>query len=390
MGNFGKKFVNGGKVKIRFRYRGSSPLPGIEIWRKREISLNIVRVKGPRISSITFRTDLSWGSPYSDLCWALYQNKSQQVKVAKDELSSDVSISEDFVVNNEGLPSDVGKKNEKYDILNRVGKTQGIFIATNEVVILMAVANETKSSIVLSNRAGQVGGFESSPMETVTVSSGVSVKIPVVIPRINCIDENSDIVDIASELIQLTALQWRSEESIAPDGSKKEQRKGRVRIPSQCLREMIKEYPSFATRICKPPLIIHLEIGEKCGSEPTLPLELLVGNPLDLSLKVAFDQWVTKSALHDSIIILEFCCARLNSGINAKTFATENEYAYVWCGQTKKAFSIVNDDFSHQARLCFLSPGDYVVSGCAKIRRDEKDEVWFAPFYQSVKIPKLV
>lgn len=354
------------------------------------MNLNIVRVKGPRISSLTFRTDLSWGGPYSDLCWALSHNRSHQVKVAEDDMSTSVSVSEDFAVKDESLTSDLVQNDERYDVLNQVGMSQGVFIAKDDIVVLMAVANETNSSIVLSNRAGQVGGFESSPMETVTVSSGVSVKIPIVIPRINCIDENGNIADFASELIQLTVLRWKSEEGIAPDGSKKEKRQGRIRIPSRCLREMINDHPSFVTRICKPPLIIHLEVGENREIEPTMPLELSVGSPLNLLLKVQLNNWVPKVALNGSIIVLEFCCARLNSGINANTFAKENENAYVWCGQTKKGFSLLkNDVLSHRARVCFVSPGDYVVSGCAKIRRNDKEEVWFAPMYQSIKIPKM-
>lgn len=388
MGNMGKKLVNGGNVRIRFRYRGPSSLPGIEIWKKQEINLNIVRVKGPRISSLTFRTDLSWGGPYSDLCWALSRNKSHQVKVAEDS-SNNVSDSEDFVVKDETFPFDTVPKDDRCNVLNRVGMSQGVFIAKDDIVILMKVANESNTSIVLSNRAGRVGGFENSPMETVTVSSGVSVKIPVVIPRINCIDENGNMVDIARELMRLTALQWNSEEAITSDGSKLEKRQGRVRIPSQCLRQMINDHPTFLTRICKPPFIIQFEVGENRECEPTVPLELLVGNPLDLWLNVKLNEWVPRSALHDSIIVLEFCCARLDSGINAETFVKENEDAYVWCGQIKKGFSVDCDDLSHRARVCFICPGEYVVTGCAKICRNDKEEVWFAPFYQSIKIPKM-
>ena len=51
----------------------------------------------------------------------------------------------------------------------------------NKVVVLMAVANKTSSTIVLSNSCGQVGGFEANPMPTVRFTSGVLVKIPVVI-----------------------------------------------------------------------------------------------------------------------------------------------------------------------------------------------------------------
>ena len=49
--DMGDQLANGGNVRIRFRYRGPSSNPATEIWRKREISLRIIKVKGPRISS---------------------------------------------------------------------------------------------------------------------------------------------------------------------------------------------------------------------------------------------------------------------------------------------------------------------------------------------------
>jgi hypothetical protein len=42
--DMGNRIKNGGNVRIRFRYRGPSPTPGIEIWRKREVALKIVKV----------------------------------------------------------------------------------------------------------------------------------------------------------------------------------------------------------------------------------------------------------------------------------------------------------------------------------------------------------
>ena len=41
--------------------------------------------------------------------------------------------------------------NDDY-ILNRVGMDQGVHVSDDEVVVLMAVANETSNTIILSNR----------------------------------------------------------------------------------------------------------------------------------------------------------------------------------------------------------------------------------------------
>lgn len=170
--DMGNRLINGGNVRIRFRYRGPSPITGIEIWRKREIGLKIVRVKGPRISSLTFRSDLSWGSAFSDLCWSLALRKKKRINTLPDVSSS----------TGENALSEIIIPASEKDRLSSVSTTaaqNGVFIARDDIVVLMAVANETNSKIILSNRAGVVGGFESSPMPTVKVSSGVSVKIPV-------------------------------------------------------------------------------------------------------------------------------------------------------------------------------------------------------------------
>ena len=65
----------------------------------------------------------------------------------------------------------------------------------NEVVVLMAVANETSSTIVLSNSRGRIVGFEANPMPTVRFTSGVSVKIPVVIRRVERRDASGNVAD---------------------------------------------------------------------------------------------------------------------------------------------------------------------------------------------------
>ena len=263
--DMGNQLKNGGNVRIRFRYRGPSPLPGVEIWRKREIALHIVRVKGPRISSLTFRTDLSWGSEFGDLCRSLALQRSQLEQIPNWESSKVLNKhqNDEFSID---PPSDIiidegANLSSKDAILGRVGQHSGVFVSKDDVIVLMAVANETNSTVVLSNRMGIVGGFESSPMPTVRVTSGVSVKIPVVIPRIDCLDENGNITDVADELIARTALQWESEVVDAEDRAGKSKRQGRVRIPSRCLREMIENHKSFATRICKPPVVIDVPFG---------------------------------------------------------------------------------------------------------------------------------
>lgn len=246
-------------------------------------------MKGPRISSLTFRSDLSWGSAYSDLCHSLASQRDKHGKIpgfetTMPEILVDKGENSSLETNANTL-NDITNVLGKDKLLGSLGNANGVFISKDEIVVLMAVANETSSTIVLSNRAGIVGGFESSPMHTVKVSSGVSVKIPVVIPRIGRLDEKGEAIDIANELIAHTALHWQSEVTSDEKDSlqKKARRQGRCRIPKCCLREMIQEHSSFATRICQSPLRIELKVN---GAEYTGErLSTIAGFPLNLQVK---------------------------------------------------------------------------------------------------------
>lgn len=373
---FASQLAGGRNVRIRFRYRGKSPA-GSEIWRKREILLKIVRVKGPRISSLTFRPDLSWGCAYSELCVDLaQQNLGESItpyeRTAPKEDSEDASY-----------------------VLERVGMDPGVHVASKDVVVLISVANETNSTIVLSNRNGLVGGFEGSPMATITVSSGVSVRIPVVLPRINRVDDSGEAADVVAQLVAKTELQWRevSSEFHEDNGGmssmesagKKRVREGRMRIPPNCLKEIVAEHPSFASRICEPPCEIILSMGdEQLDSQD--PLCVQQGTPIDVFVEALMSQWVPEEIVDECSLTLEFCCARKEDGrVNAILSSMQRDY--VWCGQIRKMMRACDEEKGHRARILILQPGQFVLSACAKIANDAEngaEEVWWAPVAQNV------
>ena len=390
--DMGDQLANGGNVRIRFRYRGPSPNPATEIWRKREISLRIIRVKGPRISSLTFRSDLSWGSSYSELCNSLAKQRSCLDAAPKWESSNNKhrlqSCSHSFGSVSETLSTDVSSNVADDSLLSRVGMDNGVHVSSEEVVLLMAVANETNSTIILSNKKGLVGGFEGSPMPTVKVTSGVSVKIPVVIPRIDRIDEDGEVTDIAAELVSRTALQWESEAGEGDESTEKLKRTGRVRIPSRCLREIIDEHPSFASRICKPPVSLKVNIGDDATSE----VSLKIGEPVQVNANVFIQDWVPGDIVAKSQVTLEFCCSEKQAGNNSSTVG---RMPYVWCGQLRRTVDLLNDDDdkSHCARIAFFQCGVYVVSACAKISSSDKpgvEELWWAPRASTIKVNEVV
>jgi len=380
--DMGTQLKKGGNIRIRFRYRGPSSCLGIEIWRKREVNLQIIRVKGPRLSSLTLRSDLSWGSAYADLCRSLAHQLSQLHVVRNWESSKQLTVDTPIADNDQ-----LQEEEQAHSVLHHVGINQGVFVSGDNIVVLMAVANETNSTIILSNRIGMVGGFESSPMPTVRVTSGVSVKIPVVIPRIDCLDENGEVSDIATELIARTALQWESEVDKIEDSVNTRVRQGRVRIPSRCLREIIEEHKSFATRICKPPVAIDVFVGD---GNNTSRVVIYPGCSIDTVVKASIQDWVPAAVLAGCSITLEFCCARKDSGGNASTFEEENTEAYFWCGQVRKSAS-VQQSMDHCARICFLKPGEFVVSACVKIygKNGAAEETWWAPLAKSITVERI-
>ena len=399
--DMGNQLANGGNLRIRFRYRGISPNPATEIWRKREVALKIVRVKGPRISSLSFRSDLIWGSAYSELCAALAQQKAEHERIKIPAWNA---------AGKEREPTDGSDDSTlEKSILNRVGVDQGVHVCSDDIVVLMAVANETNSTIVLSNRKGLVGGFEGSPMPTVRVTSGVSVKIPVVIPRIQRINkEEGGAVDVVAALVQDTALQWESvRDDIDPTGeagssqrrqnivdgaaapANRKVRKGRVRIPSRCLREIISEHHSFVSRICTPPVTISLKVGgQECSHEF---VEVSPGSPVDLFVEVETEDWVPAEVSAKCDITMEFCCAR--KGDTGDKFLMENSQeddrrTYVWCGLVRQTVRATAAEKKHRARIAFLEDGAFVVSACARISKDGsgREETWLASLAQNVTV----
>ena len=391
--DMGNQLANGGNVRIRFRYRGISPNPATEIWRKREVALRIIRVKGPRISSLTFRSDLSWGSSYTELCHSLAQQKLQSDAIARKWGSHRTFVDADPSRLHYSDGNDKPTKHNGSSLLTRVGMDAGAHVASDEVVVLMAVANETNSTILLSNRKGRVGGFSGSPMPTVRVTSGVSVKIPVVIPRVARIDlEDPDkAMDIAAELVANTALTWKS----VTDGSgtadevsfNTKVRQGRVRIPSKCLREIISEHYSFASRICVAPVTVHVSIGRPDG-DPHLSVKR--GAAVTAHVTVRMQEWVPVEVLERLALTMEFGCARKNATVSSDTSSsTAQKKDYVWCGLLRRTVSptLTGNEMQHHARVVFLADGVFVVSACAKVSAEpEVEETWWAQFAEQVVV----
>lgn len=358
----------GKEVKLRFRYRGKPASTALEVWRTMELTLHVLRIKGPRVSSITFRPDLAWGSGYTQLCTAhAEQDKHARYRISRQE------------------PADISKAGSSDDtdfVLNRLGMDPGVHVCDDKVVVILSVANETAASIRLSSPDGAIGGFDGSPIDTMKVTSGISVKIPMIIPRV---DRSSK---MCKRLQELTTLHWESEEvegdakaEIETSGSmvpvNKRVRSGTLKMPMHCLKTIVDENPTFLSRICKAPCAITVTADG--GAEGRSKIKK--GDSVDLTAQVDLADWIPADLLVKNNLILEFCCAPAEGTKKGKPF--------IWCGQVKKSIPW-DSKSSHRARVIFLCEGEYVVSACVTFKRndvqDDVKELWWAPKAHVVKV----
>jgi hypothetical protein len=362
----------GCEVKIRFRYRGKPASPLLEVWRRRELTLHILRIKGPRVSSITFRPDLTWGSGYSHLCEKLsHQDKHTRYRTSRiDKLD---------------LPK-IGSTNDEDFVLSRLGKDPGVHTCSDKVVVIVSVANETASAICLSRPEGTIGGFEGSPIETMKVTSGISAKIPMILNRVDRSPE------LCERLRELTTLRWQSEEvggeavgEIETSGSmvpvNRRVRSGILKIPEGCLKLIVDENPTFIPRICKAPCSINIGIVGADGKDA----DVGIGKPVDLSAQLGIADWLPADILGKNNLTLEFCCARKDGTESSKR-------DYIWCGQIKKSIMPTkeNSNSTHRSRIIFLNEGEFIVSACVTFRKndieDDVKEIWWADKAQVVRV----
>ena len=131
-----------------------------------------------------------------------------------------------------------------------------------------------------------------------------------------------------------------------------------MRIPPNCLKEIVTEHPSFASRICEPPCEVLLSLGgDKDASRP--PHCVQQGTPIDVFVEVLMSSWVPEEIVEECSLTLEFCCARKEDG-SIKTSSMQRDY--VWCGQIRKMMRACDEEKAHRARILILQPGKFVLS----------------------------
>ena len=383
--NMGSK-TKGCDITLRFKYRGKSVSPSLQVWRKYEVEVKILRVKGPRIPSLSFRCDLLWDSGYTEMCHTL---------ASRDVDKRQIIDSYEF--------DDIIQDKQEF-VENRLGKDPGIHVCSDQVVIMISVANESSSPIVLTRMDGSTFGFSNSAMKSLTVSKGVSAKFPVLLPRVDR-SEN-----VCQELVNMLKFRWRSDiPDSQPDDAQQtggpmfpanyRVREGVLELPFSCIDTIIDENPIFLSRICKAPCSIGVSVSNAGkGSNLTSIEKADVGKPVDVSVSLEMAKWLSTDLKKRTNCLLSLYCAKQDSDKeNSDSNGKENS-GFVWIGQTRKNLRLGEaepKDGVHdlRAKIMFLSEGDYFVSACLTLSGVDEDdsaikEVWWADNAAKLSVSK--
>jgi hypothetical protein len=242
---------------------------------------------------------------------SLFFKNQQPSEDVKDALESDENINPS-VNNKTALPA-IGSTDDEEFVINRLGQDSGVHACSNDVVVILSVAKETSSAIVLTRPNGTSFGLEGSTMVSLKILPGVSAKVPMILPWLDRATE------ICKQVFAITKLNWRADfsstegDSVGFSGGSmipinRRVRQGSLEIPSVCLKNIVDENPVFLSRICSAPCQISLKSTSISGSETITKVEK--GVPLDLIVDVKIASWLSKNLLDQTNLALEFCCVR--------------------------------------------------------------------------------
>jgi hypothetical protein len=308
-----------------------------------------MHAKGPRLSSIALRPDFIKGCAFSELTAAM-GDPIRERKAAKD----------DRLTENEAV---------------RLGMDDIFSVCGAECVVVLTVANETRCSLTISHSLKLPLGFAGNEVSEMVVHPGVSAKIPLQLKRIARSDNPM------AELVSMTTLLWQMHKGTEQGQVKA---RGRLRIPSACLADIIARQPSSLFHICQSPCTINLTVDGKLatgeGAHSTI-----VGKPVDVSCTVTVNNWLTPEMMHDCNIAIEFRC------VCADRISTPTR-DHVWAGMTHSAeLDTQVSSYKHKKKLAICSTGTFIVSCCAKLyqRSGRCVEVWWSEHTMTVKVADL-
>lgn len=345
--NLGQQIESDTTSTIVFRYRGPCS-SDTEVWRKKTISLRIVHAKGPRLSSIALRPDFASGCRFFE-----FTTGTEKVKEKK--------AYENGSCGNEMM---------------RLGVDDISSVCGAECTVILTVANETRSTLTISHPMKLPLGFPNHHEAEMMVHPGVSAKIPLQLKRIS---RSSNPVD---EIVSLTSIVWKMHKGSEPGTVKA---RGRLRVPSACLEDILSRQPSSLLHLFESPCTIALKVGGKMANQDEV-LNVLLGQPVDVVSAVTLNKWIPSELVQDCAISIEFRCVREHAELN-------HGREYVWAGTTRTTSDVdlQRDKYEHKMKLAFCSTGSFFVSCCVNLypKSGTTTEVWWSEHCVNVKVADL-
>jgi hypothetical protein len=248
-------------------------------------------------------------------------------------------------------------------------------VCGEECVVVLTVANETRCSLTISHSLKLPLGFAGNEVSEMIVHPGVSAKIPLQVKRI------ARSYNPMAELVSMTTLLWQMHKGTEQGQVKA---RGRLRIPSACLADIVARQPASLFHICQSPCTIDLTVGGKLATgEETV--SAIVGRPFDVSSTVTLNKWITPKMAQGCSIAIEFRCVRRDRSSGPRR-------DHVWTGMTLSAEIDMNiPSYKHKKKLAVCSTGTFIVSCCVKLYRNPGSgvEVWWSEHTMTVQVTDL-
>jgi hypothetical protein len=348
--NLGLKIPVKTTVTLRIKCAGQATATS-DVWRTREIPINISYIKGPRIASISLSPDLVEGSGYAEMRRII----SSRVPTRNIADSTEA---------------------EHLSIQTRVGLDTGVHICSESILAIFVVVNETLDDIILSRPNGVVGGFEGHPLETLLLHSNVTSRIPVIIPRLPRAEGLSDLIEA---FVERTTFTWETAQAIKSTGHFA---RGRISIPPERLSDIFRATPSLGPNLCQAPCNITFTVDSRVVTRDTITVA--PGHPMDLSVSAVIAPWVP-------LDVREKCCFTLelfSSLEGEKTTGQSPVRDHMWCGKVRHSFSGKESDgcMVHAAKIVLIQAGTHLLSACVRISQGDAEETWLTPLAAQVLV----
>lgn len=345
--NFGRQFREGSELHLCFRYRGLCN-SDTEIWRKTVVSLDLSYTKGPRLSAISLRPD-----------------------IASDSLLTSITNKRDIKDEEETV------HNIKID---RIGMDSFSSHCDSHCMVILTVANETRSVLTISRPSREQFGFPAFPVTSTNVLPGVSAKITIHLPRIARFGANGESADVLSAFVNMTSLVWEMHKSNVTGPMKAT---GRIRIPPSCLADVVSRHPSLVAQISQPPCSASLLVNGRAVDGAST--STMVGTAIDVSASFAVHKWIPQDLAQECSLSIEFKCVRDDG-------SAEVGCDFAWAGKQQRTFDLFATAKSHSMKLIFCKEGEYIVSTCAVVCRkgSQAKECWWSPCAHRVVVAGLM